>query len=346
MTKVRWGSAGILGVFLAGSVALGVVLAHLTIQEPPPPSLAKPTEPSSVPVVPQAYSDPRPVKVRIETPPETEIRSQRGGTVTRVECMAPMAWESGKSNLSIDGEPVLNFHVSTPLWRDLAAGSKGPDVDAFKEELRRLNQPVSDGAELRWADIVSYRGLAEAAGASAEFRTVSPASMIWLPAPAISLSRCEISLGETIDAGHVIARSRSDILVTVGGDLKPGTDIRQLQVGEATVPLSVDLTLENPGDALALTETTVYRAAIEQDTEPAAVVEIEGTARLVEPVRVAPLPPSSITVSSQTAGCVLTVDGTVVPVGIVSSELGRTLVTFEGDSFPELIATSGPRKCP
>lgn len=347
MTKRPWMGLVVSGVMLAIGISVGIVVTNALVNDTPPPTLARPSGPEFVSVTAQNYDDPRPVTLDILNPPDVELKAQATGTVTRFDCAVGVDWGSGSTNLALDGRSILNIHTSTPLWRPLTLGLKGPDVDAFKEELRRLGRSASEGTMFRREDLASFKALMTNIGTPVSTDEVSLTDVLWLPEPVVTVSKCETRLGDQVEAGKAISTLRSAPSLTIDGSSIPkDSPARVLRVGDLTLNMTSSTELTEPARTSEILSTSVYRSAAEQNQNLALPVRVSGTASLVEPIQVAALPPTSITTSDTSKGCVRVGSDEFRNVTIVSSQLGRSLVVFESSAMPTSVAVDGPPKCP
>ncbi|WP_147303276.1 hypothetical protein [Microbacterium bovistercoris] len=328
------------------SVTATVLVGALMLSAQIPPSLAASKQPERVKITTQEYFDPQQVDVTVEAPPDLSARVARDGIVTAFGCSAGEVWKSGTSHISVDGSPLLAFHTSTPLWRDLEPGARGADVDAVKAELARLGQRVSSASALRRVDVSSMRALAQKAGADSSFDVISPTDLVWIPAAEIAPKSCDVTVGQRVSVDTAVMSSASPATVSITPLQKMLHGSRVLKADQVELPVTDKLTLADPKDASDLLSTASYRAAAQSASAPGIPVTLTAVLALAEPVTVSVLPPAAVRAESLTAGCIASDQG-VVPVTIVASDLGRTLVVFDPSTRTPASTASltPPRRC-
>lgn len=80
------------------------------------------------------------------------------GTGTGVLTALPAAGDvvaTGQVLYAVDGRPVLTAPGTTPLWRDLAVGDRGPDVVALREALTAMGYAAGGAGDDRFDDALS-----------------------------------------------------------------------------------------------------------------------------------------------------------------------------------------------
>ena len=253
---------------------------------------------------------------------ERTLASPTSGVVRAAHCEPGQALVSGEPVLTVDERTVLALHTSAPLWRDLAAGMRGTDVTALQEELVRLGHAVPIDGVFRASTGLAVRELWRAAGGPQNLRTLPVTQVLWLEAPQLTVTACQVRVGERIGAG--------DPVLVTGGTLEsltvrtaglPDDDLVVTAAGvEHETPLP-------PGGLVtdrAFLDAIATSPAFEQVRREGAT-EITVTTRLATPLRLTAVPPSALYDLTGSLGCILA-DGEPMPVEVIASELGQSLV--------------------
>lgn len=328
---------------LLSGVSLGIVFTFFVLDPAPPPALEAPAPPDVVPVTMQEFSDPQVVEVAVTRGQDLLLRSPASGLITAMDCTYATAWNSGGTNVTINDQPLLNLHTDGPLWRDLYVGARGRDVEAFELALSRLQLTGAQNGIIDWGDVKSFQDLSGRNGGSYRLDYISTSSILWLPEENATPSRCSVGIGSSLSPGDPLATVPANATVRIenGGELIEGA--RQLQVDDVAIRLNDELA-SSGADAAAIASTEAFKAAVGDGAEDGLPVVVTGALSLVEPILLAAVPPSSITLDSEAAGCVEGTDGPM-RVAIVSSSLGQTLVRFESDVAPDEISVVPPEGC-
>ncbi|TGJ96266.1 hypothetical protein DLJ96_11045 [Actinotalea fermentans ATCC 43279 = JCM 9966 = DSM 3133] len=291
-----------------------------------PQSVRSATLPAAVPVSRQVFDDARRVKVTPVVAEEGTLQVTDTGKVTRSQCAPGAVIESGSSPVTVDDRPVVALATSIPLWRDLAPTAKGDDVKALQVELARLGHKVATDGTYGDATKAAVTTLFKAAGVAKPTGDLPVASVLWLPAPSVTVKACEVPVGAATSAeafattaGTLASLGLSDTLTGV----TPGD--RVLRLGEVSAPVGEGGIVTDPAFLEAVRGSVEFAGW--QRTEGSEPLTLEYV--LAAPLDVSVVPPGALFALSGTAGCV-SVDGTAFPVTVVASSLGQTLVTFDG----------------
>ena len=203
----------VIGCTLIVGGAVGVGAAYALLSSTTPDTLKPSDELSSIQVTMQAFDDPRSVELTAEVLPPSSITVTRSGTITTWSCTTGTELTSGESSVAVDGVSLLNLATGVPLWRDLAPGAEGTDVEAVENELVRLGKPAKADAFLSWAEMVTIDELAKAAGVRLD-GTLPRDLVVWLPAPRVTVDSCEKGLGATVSPSETVAQVDSGIVLS------------------------------------------------------------------------------------------------------------------------------------
>jgi hypothetical protein len=117
---------------------------------PVPGTLAPSEGPSVVDVVSRVFEDPRSGSVVPVIGEEVTLDSPVEGMTRRSDCVPGEPIGSGDVVALVDDGPVLALALPSPLWRDLAVGDRGEDVQALQEVLVGLGYEVPVSGFYDW----------------------------------------------------------------------------------------------------------------------------------------------------------------------------------------------------
>lgn len=303
--------------------ALGGTVAVLLVPVNPPPSLVADQRLETVTPAVIEFTDPREVRVTLTVDSASGLRSPVGGVLTETSCVPGGQVSSGSSVFAVDGASVVALATAVPLWRAITVGDDGRDVVALENELLRLGAGVDPDGVWRWADALAFDALLQPAGViTTDEGAVPLTALVWLPAPVTVTATCSPGLGTALTAGEFVARFAPRI--TLATLVRPADAVdgsRELDLAGMAIPVEADGVIT---DAEALANLATAPEFAELDIEQAQPALTSSWA-LVEPIRVAVVPPSAIRELSGSQGCVQESAG-LTPVTIIASQLGRTLV--------------------
>ncbi len=324
-----------LTLLLVGVVGVTGVCTGIILAKPPSPtalSSAKPVE--TVPITGRSYDDRRTVEIAVTEAQERTIVAPGDGKITATTCQPGATFTSTDSSYSLDGIPVLNLATAVPLWRDLAVGDKGEDVEALQTELQRIGYNLTPNGVYNQATLGAVRDLLKQAGhptwkeAQLEQRYVQ-----WLPATTVSVASCAIELGQNVKTDDTVATLPGAVtgaaITVLPQQVAPGE--RALIIDEQTYDVSDDGTITNAEQLQRLATSPSYLFSKRAESN-----KINGSFLLAAPIQALIVPPGAITQVQQGSGCVVA-DGQTKPVNIIGSELGQTFVTFADGSTPTAV---------
>ncbi|MFI5906503.1 peptidoglycan-binding protein [Dactylosporangium sp. NPDC051541] len=264
--------------------------------------------------------------------PKRQIIAQTSGTVTNLQCRDGGDLVSGSFPVSVDNRSLLLLATQVPLWRDLTSGIEGPDVSALQRELGRLGLTVRATGRYDAPTQRAVAALYKRAQQRPPSGALTRSALLWIPAPSVRISSCDVQLNGRLADGSpimtLVQQVTSAHIKAMPSNLLPGS--RQVSIDDLTVPIGPDGRIANPSDLGRL----AARAPAAGIGEATALQPLHGTFVLSEPIAVVGVPPTAIFGLKGTSGCVSTADGAVVRVSIVSSMLGRALVTWSAEVAP------------
>ena len=336
-TPSMWAVAGIAALIIA---AASVGATALTLAPTRPAALAPGSDPETFPLTAQDFIDQRTVDVTVNTTDGTSLVAPAAGRITAWACAAGSSLASGSTLLSIDDQPVLALATSMPLWRDLAPGDRGADVESLQAELVRLGKPVTVDGRLGPQTLAALDDLFDAIGDTTDLEAVPLARILWLPAAAVTLGGCTATLGDRLDEGDKIAFLPGGVTQLVienyPDDLYPGD--RVVVIDDVDVPVDPQGRVSSDGIAL------IGGIALTRSTEGDEPATFSAALHLVDIIAVAPVPPSALYDLEGDRGCV-TSGGALHAVTVAGSQLGETFVVFENGRMPASVDVT-PRGTP
>ena len=319
--RAAWASTvGIAGVAL---VAAGVAAGAMLLGAGVPPSAAEPGGARVAPVSVETYDGLRRTTATPRLAEPTTLTLGASGRVRASSCASGQTMTSGTSPLLLDDRPVLALATATPLWRDLAVGARGPDVAEVQAELARLGHAVTVDGVYGSGTRAAVRALQAGVGVNRPSGGLVMADVIWLPAPEVTVSTCRVAVGDQFTGGAVATVGGGLQAVEIGG--RDPLDGLLARYEEATAPVNPDRTVTDPAFLAALVASPSLDWARE---EGAGTFELELV--LAEPVEVAVVPPAAVFGLAGPDGCIAADDGTVLPVRVVASAVGQSLVQVDG----------------
>jgi|ThiBio_1000_plan_1041568.scaffolds.fasta_scaffold00810_13 hypothetical protein len=294
-----------------------------------PDALAAPILVTEVPLSAEDFDDARTVTISVAATGGVDLLAQIDGVVTSFDCEPGDVWKSGTSPIGVDGQPLLALATSVPLWRDLHEGDRGGDVAALQSELYRLGVDTATDGRLSAPSSAAFARFLAGKGIAVVEGVMRRADVVWLPDRQVTIGSCPVHVGQQIAAGGAIANAAPGLAALrvdpMPSDLAAGA--RTLTVGSTTVSLDGSGSVTNPDDLAKLAGERQVQDAL---TNPGQLMSAR--LALATPITVYPLPPGAVSGLGADA-CVRTGTGPVAAV-IVSSTLGRTLVSFPAGGAP------------
>lgn len=264
---------------------------------------------------------------------------QDSGTVTSTACSPGGVISSGMSPVMVDDRPLLALSTGTPMWRDVAIGSRGEDVRALQRELVRLGLAVEVNGSYDRATAAAMQSLREAIGVVRPRTGTLRASLVWIPAPQVVVESCEMAVGAAVSAGEVFATTEGtlqSIRVDLPSGLVEGDRVAQFEDVSTALPAPRPdgLTMiTDPAFLQAVSTSPAY--ALIQSKASTEVDSLPLTVSLTEPETLLAVPPFALTSILGSDAC-LQFEGAVHRVTIIASRLGSTLVRLPDDVTPPL----------
>lgn len=326
-------------VFVAATAAVVLLISW----RPAPASLSSASvEPGTIAVTRQPYDDSRDVELAVTQGAAAKLLATTSGILTSSTCRPGGVVTSGKYVATVNERPVVPLATATPAYRTISVGTSGSDVASLRAELTRLKviptgTPSSSPADEPLISAARrLAGLSDSDTAS----TLPLEAFAWLPSPTTTMSSCDVPVGASVSTGSALFTLSPPVteLAVTASPTDAASGARVLTVAPVTVDVT-DGRVTSASDLARLVSTPAW-AAYEQT---AGNVPIRGQWKLKTPIEVASLPAASlVTAAGSSAGyghaCV-SAQGEAIPVTIVASSLGRTLVTFNG-TWPDMVDTT------
>lgn len=278
-------------------------------------------------VVASTYDGRRDAQLSISLDDGPTLTVASSGLVTSSSCSPDDELASGEPLLAVNGAPVVAFATGIPMWRDLSLGARGTDVAAVQAELRRLGFVLEETGEFDKATLQAVNALGKFVG-WAKLNGLPMSALIWMPAPTLDLAECPLSIGAAVGPGTVVAVlpptvTQVQLLASATPDALPASawqftsDIGTLRL-DANGEIGVD---------------AVEQISSSLDAPVDGKVVVDGHLELASAINVVAVAPGSVWISADDplSGCITDSKGATHTVKIIDSELGRTLVTFDGD---------------
>lgn len=292
-------------------------------------ALAGPIPVTEVPLSAENFDDARTVTISVAAPGGADLLAQIDGVVTSLDCEPGAMWKSGMSPIGVDGQPLLALATSVPLWRDLHEGDRGGDVAALQTELRRLGVDTAIDGTMSTPFVTALTRFLASKAVATTGGVLRRADVVWLPDRQVTIGSCPIHVGQQIAAGAAIAKAAPGLAALRVDPMPPdlAAGARTLTVGSTTVSLDESGSVTNPNDLAKLAGERQVQDALANPGQ-----QMSARLALATPITVYPLPAGAVSGLGADA-CVQTGTGPVAA-AIISSTLGRTLVSFPAGEAP------------
>ena len=271
------------------------------------------------------------VGVVTESAPGHQAVSATSGTLTAVLAKPGDTLATGDPVVVVDDRTIRALVAERPLWRDLAAGTKGEDVHAIQSLLAALGHldAAPDGT-YGPATRAAVRAFDAAEGRRTDGSTFPRSAVTWIGAEPLTVAGVDVTPGYGLEGGATLLHAAEHaITVRVWAPAgAPRCDgAAELVVGPARAP-------SQPGSGRV--------AAPDDVTAIAAQIGAAGesTGQVVEVSRrtVAVVPATAVVTDADGTSCVFpSVDGAPLPVTVTGGGLASTDVADAG-SLTEVLA--------
>jgi peptidoglycan hydrolase-like protein with peptidoglycan-binding domain len=326
---------GVLSTLLAAAVLVGTgaAAALLVRSEPVPAVLRGAPEPTSAATGTQSFDDPRTAQATLLISGSVPLSGHVSGTVTATACTPGRAVVSGSMIVSVDDQPVIALRTSLPLYRDLGRGDAGHDVSALQAELGRLGYDTNTDGHYTGRTARAVTKFFRARGHSRPDGQVRLAQLAWLPDRTVTPGTCPLIVGTAVSSGTALAtvpgRLRAVRLTALPDGLVSGD--RTLTLFAVNGPLGPGGTATDRRFLSAVEATPEFRARQAAASSDPLQVDLA----LTHPLATVKVPPAAVFALHGTKGCLQSGDR-VIPVTVIGSALGASLVTLSG-AVPETV---------
>jgi hypothetical protein len=346
---------GLVGSCLLAVGALGGAVAASLISDDAPPGVTGSGD-LVVAVSRAEIDDAHPALLTVSLTERDPLRVNAAGTTTATACRPGKALRSGTALGAIDGRPIRLLSTAVPLWRDLRRDDDGDDVSALQRELGRLGRPVKVSGRVDGATRAAVRQWLTNGNAALWSRyaggdggMVLPLSaVVWSAQRTVTPTTCELRLGAVVSKGDPVLTPAPDVSrIALANPVPPlpGRS-RVLAVGAVKVNVDKNGAVTDRADVAALTGTPEFVAWLSAEGKDR---RLEGTLSLDASVVVGVVPPAAVVGAATGEPCVLSPEGGVTAVRVVSSRLGQSLVvpTSTGEGLPArvIVDRTGSRTC-
>lgn len=326
-----------LGIVLAA--AGGAVGATLLLTGEAPETLRSASALTEVAAQPQGFTDDRTVEVSLAVTDPTPLTATTSGVVTALHAGPGTEVVSGTAALEVAGVPVLALHTRVPLYRALSTGTRGDDVRSLQDELIRLGYDVTPDGRYGRGTSAAVRHLKSSVGFSRPDGSLALEDIVWLPAPSVRPSEWEATLGSTVESGDAYGVAPGQLtavsLASAPASLVDGA--RTLTLWGHTTDLDDQLRATSQDFLDAVTATDDYAAVQASEEAQHPVADLA----LVQPLETVKVPPTALFAIDGDGACLQSGDS-AVPVTIVGSALGASLVTVDDGSEAPTTVRIGP----
>ncbi|KAA0959852.1 hypothetical protein FQ142_13365 [Microbacterium sp. ANT_H45B] len=332
--RSRWLPRSI--AFLVGlGMAVGALATYVMLPAPTS-DLSAPRPVTTFPVTSTSFADPRTVALRPSFSAQAQLSLGRSGVITESSCTPGVPFGSGTTVARVDSNPVIALATSIPFYRDLVPGTEGADVNALRAALRALGYTIDAEGPYRGAVIDSLADLQKRNGVNPADGAFRLADFVWIPASGGAPSECEVSVGEQYSQGSPFAVVPGSLrsLQLVPSTSAPVPGPRAARVAGVDVDLPESGVISDPEAVARVASSPEFAEALDSET-------IAASTELKDARQAVAVPPAAIFGIQDAAACVQDDNGEARVVSLLSSSLGRTLVTFpEGVDVPRAVRLS------
>ena len=316
-------TAATVGIAVVALVAAGTVVGAVLLGQDAPASVAGETGVRTAPVSVEIYDGTRRTPATPLLAEPTTLTLAALGRVRSSACAPGAAIASGSSPLVLDDRPMLALATAAPLWRDLDVGARGQDVSDLQGELARLGHAVTVDGVYGAGTRAAVRAVMTGLGVVRPSGALASSDVMWLPAPEVTVTTCAVAVGDAFTGGEVATVGGGLVALEIGGTDPVESWVARFQT--AAAPINPDRTVTDPAFLAAVAASPLMDWS---QTEGAGTLELE--LALAEPVQVAVVPPAALFALTGDRACLVADDGAVLPVRVVASALGQTLVEVDG----------------
>lgn len=320
-TALTW---TLLAVAVSACIAVGA--CALCLPDRSPQLLSGAEEVTTAPASLQDYNGSQQVTLVPTISAEQDLIGNASGTVT--DDWSAGGLTSGKGAYRVNDRSVVALSTAIPLYRDLKTGDKGDDVLALNNELNRLGyNSVPDSNTYWWATSDGWRQLMTDSGNTSD-GSLQMADTIWIPQVSVSVDAWTATKGSTVESGTSVGKVPGALTKLSIKNGTPSSEERTISTLGVTGTLPANTTDMTDSAFLQQVAATGDYRSLSQDERSNG---IDASVALTAPIQTLRVPAGAVFGLNGSAGCIVPetgrYKGKTVPVTIVGSELGVSLVT-------------------
>ena len=315
------------------SVAVSVGACALFLPDRSPSLLSGPEEITSAAVQTQEYSGTKQVSLVPSMTTDREILGNTSGVVTADYSGAGL--NSGTAALKVNDRVVVALNTATPLYRNLKSGDEGDDVLALNNELNRLGySSAPESRTYSWYTQEGWKQLMFDSGNDSDGNLSLP-DVLWIPESSVQISSWTGTIGSNISMGTPLGVVPGALVKLEIKNGQPSSSDQILNFfGQNTTLPAGAIAVEDQAFCQQIADTAEFKSAAQGDMSAG----LDATLSLPEPIEVLRVPAAAVFGIADNQGCVVS-EGRTIPVSIVGSELGASLVQPQNDIAVESIDT-------
>lgn len=287
-------------------LALVAALVAFPVARAAEAAAVRATSPESVVVGSRSADKPRSVIVEIDRTSPFQVRVQASGIVTELsEPEGPI--KTGQPLASVNGEAILAYSASSPLWRDLRFGDRGDDVQGLEELLSELNLLESKPQPLYTSQTaVAVRALQKRIGASQD-GIFKLSHVAFVPEENTGMQSATVSVGTPVAAGDPLLSLHPEV---AGVRIQGETGVSLADLNDKPVLLTfggreVELAAAEPVESEYEQIAQIFAQTDQTKGTPGmSAAYTGGMLRLKSPVRVSTFPAGAVYVDAGGDSCV------------------------------------------
>jgi hypothetical protein len=322
----------VVAAFVLGcGIVVGAAVAYYLLPAPGGDLAAIPEE-KTYPVTLVDFVDQRTLPLAPTFAEGAELRAAASGVVTTSACVPGQPLASGEVAFSVDGAPIVALSADVPFYRDLRWGDAGADVDSLRRALAALGYSVAGSGEFGRDVFEALSAIQETRGLTFDDGGFHLSDFLWMPVGVAAVASCEAKIGQAYAPDATFATTaRTLTALSLASDeteqMVPGE--RELHVFGVAVVMPANGAVKDPEALAQIAASPEGRAELTGKSEDDSA-SISGTSSLVTPLRVAPVPATSVFGIQGVHGCVES-DGRTYSITVAGANLGMSQIIFDGD---------------
>ena len=302
------------------SIALSVAACSLLLPDRAPALLSDATPIRQAPISIQSYSGRHQVTLMAAMTAKTTLTGNASGIVTADYSGTDL--KSGRPALRVNDRAVIALHTVIPLYRDLSIGDNGDDVLALNTELNRLGYRSTPGSSNYSAQTkLGWRQVMIEAGNPSD-GSLHLADILWIPTQTASVSSWNGVIGSTLSPSSSWGEVPGTLTrLTVKNATPADTDQTLSLFGLTTTLKAGSTSVDDPSWCTQIAQTDGFQAAAQSDMSTGLTASLT----LPKPIDTWRVPAAAVLTKRDGHTCIVSEKKTI-PVAIIASELGASLV--------------------